>query len=86
MSGSPDLSGAEEVEMTQYKRLTDAQLARAKALEAELGCWLVAFEPTPGIARTSEEQLRRLQAWEKQMGRVVVVYEGEPVAAGAERS
>ncbi len=56
------------------KKLDDAALKKLKALEGQLGCNVVAFEPPPRPARLSDEQLVELRSVEKELKAVLVAY------------
>ncbi len=61
----------------QLKELNDARLNRLKAIEKELGCCIVAFEPKAEPAPLSDAQLKRLQELENEIGAVLVAYSCE---------
>jgi len=56
-------------------QLDKARLAEVRALEEELGIYLVALEHKIQLANLSEEQLERVQAREKDLGVVLLAYE-----------
>jgi hypothetical protein len=58
------------------KRLDEASLKKLKALEGQLGCCVVAFEPPPRPARLTDAQLVELRAMEKELKAVLVAYSG----------
>lgn len=60
--------------MSRIKTLDKDNLAKLQALEKELGCCVVAFEPRPEIATISQAQLNQLQNLEKQANAVLVAY------------
>ncbi len=58
-------------------QLDEARLAEVRALEEELGIYLVALEHKIQLADLSEEQLKRIQASEKDLGVVLLAYESK---------
>ncbi len=56
-------------------QLTDTQLTKLRALEAELGTCIVAMEPEYQLADLSQEKLKQLQAAEHELGIVLLAYE-----------
>jgi hypothetical protein len=56
------------------KKLDDAGLQKLKALESQLGCNVVAFEPPPRPARLTDAQLVEIRALEKDLKAVLVAY------------
>lgn len=54
--------------------LSGSQLEKVRALEKELGTWIVALEPQHQLAKLSEEQLKRLQAVEKELSLILLAY------------
>jgi hypothetical protein len=59
----------------KISELTEAQLAKAQHLEAELGTWVVAVKPQFRLAELTDRQLRQLQAVEKELGLTLLAYE-----------
>jgi len=55
--------------------LTKAQLEKVRALEEDMGTWVVALEPEFRLVELSEEQVKRLQSVEKELGLVLLAYE-----------
>jgi len=55
-------------------KLDEAQLAKLRALEADLGKWAVALESRARLAELSESQLKRLQAVENDLRVVLIAY------------
>ena len=62
-------------ERVRIANLTEEQLDRLRALEAELGTWVVAVQPEIRLARLTMEQLGELAAAEKELGVVLLAYE-----------
>jgi len=58
-------------------QLDEARLAEVRALEQELGLYLVALEHKIEFANLSKEQLERVQAKEQDLGVVLVAYESK---------
>jgi hypothetical protein len=54
--------------------LDDAALARVRALEADLGCPVVAYEPETPYAPLSDAQLARLRRTEAELGVQLLAY------------
>jgi hypothetical protein len=54
--------------------LDKARLAKVRALEEELGTYVVALEPQLPLANLTDEQLERLQAAEAELGVVLLAY------------
>lgn len=59
----------------QAARLDKAQEQRLQAMEAALGCRLVAFKQVAKLAQLSLEQYNRLQTIEQELGVSLVAYE-----------
>ena len=55
-------------------RLDEAQVAKVRTLEDELGRWVVVVEPVEPIAELSGQQLQRLQALEQELGVILLAY------------
>jgi len=56
------------------KKLDDGGLQKLQALEGQLGCCVVAFEPAPRPARLTDAQLTELRAMEKELKALLVAY------------
>ncbi|WIG58492.1 MAG: hypothetical protein OJF49_001238 [Ktedonobacterales bacterium] len=56
-------------------RLDDSGISRVRALEDELGVYIVALEPNYPLANLSEEQLQRIQALEQELGMVLLAHQ-----------
>jgi hypothetical protein len=54
--------------------LDEAALARVRALEGQLGCPLVAYEPESPYAPLTEEQLAALRRTEAELGVQLLAY------------
>jgi hypothetical protein len=54
--------------------LDDARLQKVRALEKELGTYLVALEPEVQLATLNEDQVARLQIAERELGVVLLAY------------
>jgi hypothetical protein len=61
----------------RYAELDKARLEKVRALEEELGSYVVAFEPKIPFARLTQDQLKRLQAAEDELGVVLLAYDRE---------
>ncbi len=59
----------------KIKKLDNASLARLQALEREIGCGIIAYEPVPKLATLTQPQLQRLQAVERESKAVLLAYE-----------
>jgi hypothetical protein len=57
--------------------LDEGQLAKLRALESELGTWVVALEREFRLAELSDEKLGKLQGVEDELGVVLLAYEAE---------
>ena len=55
--------------------LTKAQLEKVRALEEDMGTWVVALEPKFRLVELPEEQMKRLQSAEKELDLVLLAYE-----------
>lgn len=55
--------------------LTKAQLEKVRALEEDMGTWVVALEPKFRLVELSEEQMEKLQSAEKELDLVLLAYE-----------
>ena len=58
-------------------KLTDKELARLQAMEAELGALVVALEPQYKMAELSTEQVAQLQALEESLGVILLAYNND---------
>jgi hypothetical protein len=56
-------------------KLTDMELARIQAMEAELGALVVALEPQYKMADLSAEQVAQLAALEDSLGVILLAYQ-----------
>lgn len=56
-------------------QLDGSRLAKVRALESELGTWVVALEREFRLAELSDEKLGKLQAVEDELGVVLLAYE-----------
>ncbi len=56
-------------------KLTDKELARIQAMEAELGALVVALEPQYKMADLSAEQVAQLAALEESLGVILLAYQ-----------
>ena len=56
-------------------QLDSMGLEKLRALESELRCCVVAFEPAAKIAQLSAEQFARLQFFERELGVALVAYQ-----------
>jgi hypothetical protein len=56
-------------------KLTDKELARIQAMEAELGALVVALEPQYKMADLSAEQVAQLAALEDSLGVILLAYQ-----------
>lgn len=54
--------------------LDENRLARVRAMEGEIGTYIVALEPVSPFAELEETQLRRLQDLERELGLVLLAY------------
>ena len=55
-------------------QLDEADVAKVRALEEDLGTYVVALAPKYPLAELSDDQLRRLQEVEKDVGAVLLAY------------
>ena len=55
--------------------LDQVRLDKVRALEQELGTYVVALEPAVPLAKLTDEQLKRLQAVEAELGVVLLAYQ-----------
>ena len=55
-------------------QLDEADLAKVRALEENLGTYVVALAPKYPLAELSDDQLRHLQEVEKDVGAVLLAY------------
>jgi tRNA U34 5-methylaminomethyl-2-thiouridine-forming methyltransferase MnmC len=62
-------------------QLDEAALVQVRALEEELGTYVIALAPRYPLAELPQEKLRRLQELEKQLGVVLLAYEREQAPA-----
>ena len=60
--------------------LDDTALARVRALEEQLGCPLVAYEPETPYAPLTEEQLAELRRAEAELGVQLLAYRPDVAA------
>jgi hypothetical protein len=58
----------------KYADLDRKQMEKLKALESELGSWVVAVQPQAQVADLEPEKLRRLQEAEREMGLLLLAY------------
>lgn len=63
------------LQRAEFARLNEAQLAKVRELEEDLGTWVVAMKPLFRLAELSEEQLAKLRAVEEELGIVLLAYE-----------
>ena len=56
------------------KKLDNTGLEKLKALEGQLGCNVLAFEPPPRPARLTDAQLVEIRALEKELKAILVAY------------
>ena len=61
-------------ERVKIAELTETQLEKVRALEGELGTWVVAVEPEFKLAELTEVQLEKLQAAEEALGVILLAY------------
>lgn len=61
--------------MSEIKKLDRARLDKLQTLEKEMGCCLVALEPSPKLAAISDAQLKKIQAMEKKLDAVILAYD-----------
>lgn len=57
-----------------FARLNAGQMVEVRALEEEVGRWIVALEPARP-SELSEDQLKRLQKVEMELGVILLAYE-----------
>ncbi len=58
----------------KYPQLDGEKMQKLKALEQELGAWVVAVEPQATVAELPPDKLRKLQEAEKELGVVLLAY------------
>ncbi len=58
----------------KYPQLDQERLQKLKALEQELGAWVVAVEPQATVAELPPDKLRRLQQAEQELGVILLAY------------
>ena len=63
------------VQRVKIAKLTETQLDKVRALETELGTWVVAVEPQFRLAELTEAQLEKLQKAENELGVILLAYE-----------
>ncbi len=63
------------ISMVGIAELDEAQLAKLRELEMELGIWIVALGKTVQTAELTDERLKRLQALEEEVGVVLLACE-----------
>ena len=56
------------------RRLDQERLQKLKALEQELGAWVVAVEPQATVAELPPDKLKRLQQAEQELGVILLAY------------
>jgi hypothetical protein len=56
-------------------QLDNTRMEKLRAIEKELGAWVVAVEPQAEIAHLSDDQLSRLRAAEKELGVILLAYQ-----------
>ena len=57
-------------------KLEGEALDKVKALEAELGKVVVAYQPAPRFAHLTPEQMQKMQQLEVELGIVLLAFEG----------
>jgi hypothetical protein len=62
------------VAYVKYAELDRQQMAKLKALEQELGSWVVAVQPEAKIAELDPDKLKRLQEAERELGVILLAY------------
>jgi hypothetical protein len=63
------------LERMKFAELAKERLEKVRALEDEIGTYVIALEPAYRIADLSEEKLKKLQALEKELGVTLLAYE-----------
>jgi hypothetical protein len=63
-----------DVAYVKYADLDRQQMEKLKALEKDLGSWVVAVQPQAQVAELPPEKLRQLQEAEREMGVILLAY------------